>query len=463
MHDFLVSVVAFIILIGVMIVVHEFGHFAVAKLCGVRVERFSIGFPPRLFGIKIGDTDYCVSATPLGGYVKMTGENMPGENATLEGADAEKIEAEKTDPGALTSHPRWQRILIGLAGPTANFALAFVLMFWYYGWINEVPSVQVKTTTVDWVIPGSAAARAGIEPGDEITLFGGAHNPTWDDIFEQSVINPNQTVPVAIERGGKTLGLSMHVPADAKSNDFALTEAGLLAKELPGPVVVSQVEPGTPAAAAGFRAGDGIETIDGHAFHNIGSLLAFLKQDGGKPVSVALLRDGKTLPPVEVHPEQLQGGWKLGFDWIPPAMHDSPLGLVRGVSRSAGFCADNSFLILEVVERLFTHQVSVSQLAGPIGIAQMAGEAAQMKGWQPKFMLSSEISLNLGILNLFPFPILDGGMIALLLIEGVLRRDISLNVKERLYQVAFVVLVVFFVFVIFNDITKLPIFAHGMP
>lgn len=463
MHDFLVSVAAFIVLIGVMVVVHEFGHFIVAKLCGVRVERFSIGFPPRLFGIKIGETDYCVSATPLGGYVKMTGENLPGENASLEGADKAKIEAQKTDPGALTSHPRWQRILIGFAGPAANFVLAFALMLWYYGWINEVPSVQVETTTVDWVVPGSVAAQAGIQPGDAIRGFNGVGNPTWEQIYEQTQLNANQTVPIAVERDGRTVDLSFHIPADAKSNSFDLSEAGLLPKELPGPIVVSQLEPGAPAAQAGFRPGDAIESVDGHAFHSVPSLLAYLQMDKGKPVSVVLLRGGKTLPPVTVHPAELQGGWKLGFDWVPPAMRDEPLGFARGAAKATAFCGDNSFLIVEVLERIFTRKVSVSQLSGPIGIAQMAGQAAQMRGWMPKFVLSSEISLNLGVLNLLPFPILDGGMIMFLIIESALRHDISLIVKERIYQAAFVVLVVFFAFVIFNDVTKLPIFAHGRP
>ena len=468
MHDFLVSAAAFIVLIGVMVVVHEFGHFAVAKLCGVRVEAFSLGFGPRLFGIKYGDTDYKVCLLPLGGFVKMTGES-PEQNfeapGKAEAAEAENAAQEEPapDPGAFTSHPRWQRILIGLAGPTANFVLAFVLMIWYFGWINEVPSVQVKTTTVDWVIPGSAAAQAGMEPGDTISRFGGARNPTWDQVYEQCVINANQDLPVDVERGGKALDLTIHIPASAKSSDFALSDAGLLAKYLPGPISIAQVESGTPAARAGFRPGDGLVSIDGHDFHNIGSVQAFLRDSQGNPVSVVLERDGTILPPFEVHPPQMQGNWMLGFDWIPPAMHDDPLGLARGVSRSAGFCADNSFLIIEVIERLFTRKVSVSQLAGPIGIAQMAGEAAQMRGWQPKFTLSSEISLNLGILNLFPFPILDGGLIMLLLIESVQRHDISLNVKERVYQVAFVVLVVFFVFIIFSDVTKLHLFTHGRP
>lgn len=463
MYDFLVSAAAFIVLIGVMVLVHEFGHFIVAKLCRVRVERFSIGFPPRLFGIKIGDTDYCVSATPLGGYVKMSGENMPGENMSLEGAERELIEAQKADPGALTSHPRWQRILIAVAGPTANMLLALVLMLWYYGWINEVPAVQVKTTTVDWIVPGSPAAKAGLKTGDVIERFGAINHPTWDQVFEQSSISANQQVPVEVKRDGKTADLSLHIPSDAKSEDFVLSDVGLLPKQMPGPIRVAHVLPNTPAAAAGMRAGDGILSVDGHKFHSVESLLAYMKAGNGKPVSVVLLRDGKTLPPVTIKPKKMQGGWKLGFDWVPPPTENRPLPFGEAISKANSFCASNSFLIVEVLQRIFVHKVSVSQLSGPIGIAQMAGQAAQMKGWRPKFTLASVISLNLGILNLLPFPILDGGMILFLVIESILRHDINLDVKERIYQAAFVVLVVFFVFIIFNDVTKLGIFTHGKP
>jgi regulator of sigma E protease len=463
MHAFLVAAVAFIVLIGIMIIAHESGHFIVAKLCGVRVERFSIGFPPRLFGVKIGETDYCISATLAGGYVKMTGENMSGENMQKGGASPEQIEAEKDDPGALTSHPRWQQILIAAAGPAANFVLALGLMFFYFGWINEVPAVQVKTTRVEWVVPGSAAAQAGLEPGDVIQNFANVNHPSWDQIFDQSKLNPNQPVPVTVERDGKTLALTLRVPAAAKDDDFDLSNEGILPEYQPGPISVAKVQPGTPAARAGLEAGDKIAAVDGHPFHSVATLLAYMQSGQGKPLDLAVLRGGATLYMV-ARPAKLDGAnWMLGFESILPPSHDDPLPLGRAAAKSAAFCGGNSFLIVEVLERLFEHKVSISQISGPIGIAQMAGQAAEMHGWMPKFNLASQISLNLGILNLFPFPILDGGVILFLVIEGMLRHEISFNVKERIYQAAFVVLVVFFVFIIFNDVSKLPAFTHLKP
>jgi regulator of sigma E protease len=460
MYDFLISAVAFIVLVGVMVLVHEFGHFAVAKLCGVRVEAFAFGFGPRLFGYKYGDTDYKVCALPLGGFVKMAGENF----AELSDAAAGTATiAPPEDPGALTSHPRWQRMLIGAAGPVANFVLAFVLMLGYYGWINEVPATEVKTTTVEWVTPGSAAAQAGIQPGDILRRVAGDNNPDWEKIFYRLKLSANQNVPVTVERGGKTLQLSLHVPATAKSDDFDLSEEGLLPQMLAGPIGVKEVQPGTPAEQAGLRAGDAIQSVDGYPFHTVTTLLAYMQAGQGKPITLVLLRNGAALPPVVAHPAKLEGGWKLGFMTVPFPTRNDPLPWGKALTKSREYCAEKSFFIFEVLRGLFMQKVSVSQLAGPVGIARVAGDTAQTKDWGQMIMLAAMISLNLGILNLMPFPILDGGMILILLIEGALRRDIGINVKERIYQGAFVLLVSFFVFVTFNDIAKLPIFTHLKP
>jgi regulator of sigma E protease len=455
MHEFLVSAAAFIVLVGIMVLVHEFGHFAVAKLFKVRVEAFSFGFGPRLFGFKHGDTDYKVCLLPLGGFVKMTGES-PEQNLEAPGTPAASF---ADDPGAFTSHPRWQRMLIGLAGPVANFILAFVLMIFYFGWINEVPAVEVNATTVEWVTPGSPADQAGIEPGDVIRRFDAQNDPTWDTVYARASLNLNQSVAVTVDRpNGKTLQLDLHLPAELKSDDVA----GMLPQYLAGPIGVQEVAPGTPAERAGLRAGDAIQSVDGHPFHTVTTLLAYMQAGQGKPLSLVVMRNGSPVQ-MTAHPAKLDTAYKLGFATVPIPFRNDPLPLSRAFSKSTAFCADNSFLIVEVLQRIFTHRVSVSQLSGPVGIARMAGEAAEMKGWFPKFGLAGEISLNLGILNLLPFPILDGGMILLLLIESSIRRDISINVKERIYQAAFVVLMAFFAFVIFNDVTKLPIFTHLKP
>ncbi len=453
MHAFLISAAAFIVLVGVMVIVHELGHFTVAKLCRVRVEAFSFGFGPRLFGFKYGDTDYKVCLLPLGGFVKMTGEN-PTEESAEEAAD---------DPAAFTSHPRWQRMLIGLAGPVFNFLLTLALMLFYYAVFNEVVSATVKTTSVEWVTPESPAAQAGIQSGDVIRSFGGVNNPTWQpQVYEQIKLSPGQYVPVIVERAGKILTFSLHVPMAAKADDYDIGDTGMQPQYLSGPIAVAAVQPGTPADHAGLRADDQIESVDGHAFHSVNTLLAYMQAGKGKPLTLTVLRNGATIQ-MTATPATLDTQWKLGFAPKPVPIRDEPLPFFTAAGKSLAFFKNNSLVVGEVLQRLFTHRLSVTQLMGPVGIARAAGEAAEMDGWYPKFALAGEISLQLGILNLLPFPILDGGMILLLLIESVLRHDISMAIKERIYQAAFVVLMAFFAFIIFNDVSKLPLFTHVKP
>jgi regulator of sigma E protease len=461
MHEFLVSVAAFIVLVGVMVVVHEFGHFAVAKLCKVRVEEFSFGFGPRLFGYKYGGTDYKVCLLPVGGFVKMAGENF---SELTDAATGTATVAPPDDPGALTSHPRWQRMLIGFAGPFANFVLAFVLMVFYFGWINEVPSIN--PIVAEWVAEGSPAAQAGVETGDIIRHFDQVDNPSWAQIETDAIQKANQTVPVTVERDGKSISLSMKLTGDGQRKKFDLSQAGLFLQLVTNPIKIEAVTENSPAAQAGLRGDDLILAADGHVFHTLEPMIAYLQTGKGKPVTLSVSRNGQLLPPVVVHPSIQDSSWRMGFSYIPPTdipTHPEPMSLSQAVPESKDFCAENSTLILDVLKRLLTHKVSVSQLAGPVGIARMAGDAAEAKGWGPKIGLAAMISLNLGILNLLPFPILDGGMIFFLLIESAIRRDISIPVKERIYQAAFVLLVGFFAFIIFNDITKLPLFTHVKP
>jgi len=491
MHDFLVSAVAFIVLVGIMVVVHEAGHFFVAKLCKVRVEAFSIGFGPRLFGFTWGETEYKVCLLPFGGFVKMTGESpehnleVPGTPVVVQAYEKARIppvifqqsdnklpvqnQANGSshlggidDPGSFLAHPRWQRMLIGIAGPIANFILAFVLMLFYYAVFNEVDAIEVKTPTVEWVVPDSLAAQAGFHPGDQILRYDVFKKPDWSQIDAQSRLNANQTIPVTVQRGDNSMVLNLHILASAKSDSFEIPDEGLLPQEYYGPIKVNDVSPGLPAEQAGLRPGDAIVAVDGHPFHTVYSLLFYMQEGQGKPINLTVMRNGQTLNLVG-HPTKLDTGYKLGFSVAPVPVRDQPLPLGKAITKSNQFFGQNTFIILEVLQRLFTHKVAVSQLQGPVGIARMAGEAAEIKGWQPKFTLAAEISINLGILNLMPFPILDGGMIMFLIIESFMKRDINFMVKERIYQAAFVLLLVFFAFIMFSDVTKLPMFTHIKP
>jgi regulator of sigma E protease len=478
MHDFFVSAVAFIVLVGVMVVVHEFGHFLVAKLCGVRVEAFSVGFGPRLFGVKYGDTDYKVCLLPLGGFVKMTGEN-PGEaaypNVAVNGlpgaidSDVDRTEDIQTgtpaqDPGSLMAHPRWQRMLIVLAGPVSNFVLAFVLMVIYFNFVNEVP--DIPTTKLEWVTPGSAADQAGMKTGDVIASFDRVAHPDYQRFHDLVGNDANKTVPVTVDRNGMSFQTSLHLPGRIDAQHDDLSKAGMFVQYTQSPIQIDQVSSGSPAQKAGLQSGDKIVSVDGHEFHTVLPLVDYMQTGKGKPVTLTIERKGATLAPIVVQPYAQDGGWRLGF--LPAApdnlpVRAEPMDFSSALGESRDFCAENSLLIVNVLEKLLTHQVSVKQLSGPVGIAVAAGQAVKEPYWSAKFGLAASISLNLGIFNLLPFPILDGGMLLLLLIESIMRRDISMIVKERIYQAAFVVLVAFFAFVMFNDFSKLQIFSHLKP
>jgi regulator of sigma E protease len=453
----LTAIFSMLVVLGIMVLVHEFGHFAVAKFFRVRVEVFSVGFGTRLFGFRRGDTDYRLSLLPLGGYVKMAGEN-PTEERT-------------GDPGEFASHPRWQRVLIGLAGPVANFLLAFVLMTGYYMMHNEVEQYLYGPAIVDIVPPNSAAAHSGIQSGDRIVKFDKDQNPTWERVRIRAALDANSAVPITVERNvngqPQQFSSDLYLLDGSKGQDFEIESIGLIPRYQTDPLKVHDVEPGFPADKAGLKAGDTIESINGQTLHSVPAVMAFLQQQNGQPVALNVLRDGKQLTlhvlPIWADNGAGQMGYRLGFKANLPPFRVEQLPLPQAVSRSVSFNLHNSGYILDVLHRLITRRSNVQQLSGPIGIARDTGEAITMPGWQPIITLMALISLNLGIFNLLPIPILDGGMILLLMIEGTIRRDLNQQFKERIYQVAFVMLVLFAVFVMFNDVSKFNFFSKLKP
>jgi regulator of sigma E protease len=453
------ATLSFLVVLGIMVLVHEFGHFAVAKLCGVRVEVFSLGFGTRLFGVKYGDTDYRISALPLGGYVKMSGET-PGSETT-------------GDPGEFSAHPRWQRVLIAVAGPVANFILAFVLMAGLYTMHNEVEQYLAAPAVLDVVPPNSPAGRAGLESGDHMLRFDNERNPTWEKVIDRALLDVNSTVPITVERvvNGQTKQFSTELLlADAShGQDFDIEALGLLPKEQDGPLGVADVMPGDPAAKAGLNSGDGLVAVNGQMVHSVAAVIAVLNEAANKPANLLIDRNGQrfsvTVQPIwKDYATGQASGYALGFVPAPPPFTVEQLPLSKAIQRSITYNLHYSGLILDILHRMFTrHGAVMQQLSGPIGMARMTGEAAEMHGWQPIIGLTALISLNLGIMNLLPIPILDGGMILLLCIEGLLRRDLKQEFKERVYQVAFVMLILFFAIIMVNDVSKLNLFQHLKP
>ena len=457
------TVIQLLIVLGIMVLVHEFGHFAVAKLCGIRVEVFSIGFGKRLFGFKRGDTEYQIAIIPLGGYVKMAGE-MSFETVELD-------QANSGDPGDFNMHPRWQRMLVALAGPIANFLLAFGLMTGVSMLHNEVQEFIDAPAHVDYIASNSPASFTGIHSGDTIVHYDTVENPSWDQVGIRSLLNLNQTIPFSYVHDGQRINSTIRVENKGTPDDFSLDNLGLVPKMQNTPVEVSALEPNMPAAKAGLKPGDKILNINGLQLHSVSALLSFLQEDAGKPASLLIGRSAPNGPaqtiPVQVTPELADTSdgkdYRLGFVAVQPPVKVERLPLDKALASSWQFNKKGSLLILEVLKRLFTRQVSVKSLQSPIGIGQQIHMAAQMPGWMPIISLMSLISLNLGIFNLMPIPVLDGGMILFLVIETMMGRDVNQQVKERIYQVAFVCILAFFAFVIFNDITKLNLFTKLKP
>jgi regulator of sigma E protease len=448
MYSFFIAVVSMAVVLGIMILVHEFGHYAAAKLFGVRVDVFSIGFGKRLVGFRRGETDYRISALPLGGYVKMAGENP--------------LESRSGAPDEFMSHPRWQRFVIAFAGPAMNILLAIALLTGVFMVHYERPQFFDQPAVVGWVLDNTPAARVGIEQGDRIVRIDGIQNPTWEDVILKVMISPKQSVDVGIQRGNDIL--EKQVKPDLEGSGF--NQYGSVGWQPEQSVTVTDLVAGMPAVKAGIQRNDVIVAINGTPMRSVFSIIHFLQQNADKPVDVTVSRGGEevhyTMTPVQTV-ENGKQGYRLGFLLAEPVKVEK-LPFAKAFSLSLQENKRFSLLMIDLIQKLVEKKASITQLDGPIGIARASGEAARQPGWTPLLNLMAMISLNLGVLNLLPIPIMDGGVILLLIIESIMQRDISLRIKERIYQTAFVFIVLVFVVVIYNDLMKaLPGLAQRLP
>jgi regulator of sigma E protease len=435
---FVQDALAVIFVLGVMILVHELGHFLAARHFDVRVDVFSFGFGPRLFGKTIGETDYRVCAFPLGGYVKMAGE-QPGDERS-------------NDPREFLSKPRWQRLIIAVMGPVFNVLLAIGLLVGLYMVRFERLAMQTEPAVLGGVAPNSPAAQAGLREGDRISVIDGKQNPTWEDVYLKVVASAKQPLHLTVERNGKTFDAAVTPTADPVSG------VGYAGWSERVPIQAGELVPGLPAQQAGLKKGDLLVAIDGEPIQSPYKLPEVLQRKGGQPVQIEYLRDGQrhttTLTPVFRQIGELPASWKIGVDLREKQERVvTRLSFGEALQESIEQNRKNATLIFQFLRGLLQRRMSPKSLEGPIGIARLSGQAAR-QGSFDLMLLMSAISLNLGIFNLLPIPILDGGVIVLLLFESLIGRDISLAVKERIVQVGFVFLMLLFVFVIYNDIMK---------
>jgi regulator of sigma E protease len=434
------TLLAFAFVLGVLVFVHELGHFMMARWHGVRVLVFSLGFGPKLLKIKRGDTEYAISAIPLGGYVKMAGEN-PEDQRT--GSDDEFL-----------SKTKWQRFQILIMGPLMNLGLAVVLMAIVLMQGAEVPSFHDEPVVIGKVEAGSPAEKAALRPGDQIIAVGNENVPTWDRFYLTIGTRADRDVQLRVLRDGAEQRITVRPIGQGR---FQVGDIGVLPDLYPS---AAAIVPGSPAEQVGLQPGDVILAINGERMVFTGDVPDIIGKNADVPVTMRIRRNDVEQT-VTVTPRKEADGVRVGINLNRQTDTFRP-GPLEAIGLSVQRNVEFSGLILKTLWGLIVGETSPKQLMGPVGIAQLSGESAQA-GWIALFTLMATISLNLGLLNLMPVPVLDGGHILIMALETVARRDFSVQVKEKMFLVGFVLLMALMVTVIYNDLTRISWIERLMP
>ncbi|MGE0103289.1 MAG: RIP metalloprotease RseP [Blastocatellales bacterium] len=437
--------VAFVVILCAMIVIHEFGHFIVAKMLGIAVETFSVGFGPRLIGFRIGETDYRISAIPLGGYVKFRGENMEMLQGESEGSIDEFL-----------AHPKWKRFLVALAGPVFNIATALLIpaIGIMIGFRDSAD--QVQQPVIGRVMAGSAAEKAGLQPGDRILNYHGRENPKWRDIELDVMLRPGETIPLTVERSGSPRNLAL-TPSTRQIENEKIGESGIEPYIGLENVRVLGVRPDMPAGQAGLKAGDRIVSVNGQKITAWHQFKDILRESEGRQIALQVERDSGPAQ-LNVTPVLQDGEYKLGF-----APDLSVFIKTTSFASALKYGWEYNWMWLRLTgvafKQIFSGRRSARDaVGGPVKIAQETVNTYDVAGWAGTVKLMGMLSLNLGIFNLLPIPVLDGGVILLIIIEslmGLVGLTLTMNVRERFQQVGFVMVLLLMGFVFVNDFVNL--------
>jgi regulator of sigma E protease len=430
---FLTTVLAFVVVLGIIIFVHEFGHLITAKAFGMRVFVFSFGFGRRLLGFKWGDTDCRLSAVPLGGYVKLEGE--PGDHLS---EDTSAL----GDGRDFLSRPRWQRFLVYLAGPAMNTLLTITVLTGFYMVGFAVEGSRFDRPIVGVVDPGSPAEKAGLRPGDEIVSIDGRAVPSWEEAHYHIILRPETSLALRLRRGAEERDVPVRSEATSAEKIGSIGVHPL--------VRVGQVLPGQPAEASGVRVDDAILSIDGQPVRSFSEIPPIVGASGGRAMDFRIWREGQAFD-LAITARDSGAGPKIG---IAPKTVLKKFGPMGALAEAVRWTWEMTRQTFDVVARLVTARISPKTMMGPLGIAQASGDAAR-GGAGSLLFLVAVISLQVGILNLFPLAPLDGGHLAILAVEGVVRRDLSPAVKGWIMNVGAAVIFLLIGVVLYSDISKM--------
>ncbi len=427
----------FAITIGILVLVHEFGHFIAAKLSGMKVEIFSIGFGTRLIGKKIGETDYRISAFPLGGYVKIAG--MVDENL-----DTDFI-ASKPEPYEFRSKPFYQKFFVITAGVIMNMLLA-VFLFWMVFMIEGKTFRNVNE--VGYVIPNSPAFESGFKEGDKILTLNGRKIDYWDDIIRIAFVDDlAKDLLFEVQRGGEKVLIS--IPR-SRISEFSSEDAlGILPAHIE--VMVMAVEPGRPAERSKIQPKDVIISVDDEKIYSASQLTSIIKSNAGKEITLKIKRGNEIFDQKITPDADGRIGIQITSFYNGPIKRESynPLeALWVGFRETYRVSA----LTVNGIKQLITGKIPVQKgIAGPIRIAKFATRSADV-GFTAFLGFMAILSISLAFLNIFPFPGLDGGHLAILMVEAVIRRELSYRVKIAIQQAGIIILIILMIFVLYNDI-----------
>ncbi len=443
----------FLVVLGILVAFHELGHFLAARWVGVRVLKFSLGFGPKLFGRQVGETEYLLSAIPLGGYVKLFGED---ETEAVTPDDRRR---------SFAHQGLWGKVLIVAAGPGFNFILAYLIFAAWLstGYTLPVPSFKDIAPVIEAVAADSPAAKAGLMVGDQIKKINGRDIATRVELLDAAAKGKGAPLNLEILRDGRTETLTI-TPIPTPGQTSTSEEAGYYLGIEEVPPIVNEVVPGKPAATAGFKEGDRVLSIEGTPIHTWTQMTGLVKENPGKPLHVEVLRENHrvslTVTPARetstVNGQTVEVG-KIGIAGPDRSLMKSanPLAAVYN-----GLEATWKWTELTVIGlyKMIIGDISSKNIGGPLTIAKISGEAAAQGPSNVVFLIAL-LSINLGVLNLLPIPILDGGHLLFFLIEGILRKPLGERQREVAQQVGLVLLVGVMIFAFWNDLERI-FFSH---